>query len=213
MKEQMVPSMVNGKLFDRRRALRAGGLAAGAAALLKMPGPVGAAEPGALEWDVALDGRTFRVVRGDQSNPSALPTVGDTFVMYGSIYPAGTIAAGLSGPDQAGSLGKWICRGIFNVDLATEAVPHAITNVLHVLREGLSATSAGVETAVDALVHEGFEGGYPVGRRAVVGGHGRFAGVRGETFQTYRGENETLIQLTPEIAVPASNYTFTFTLA
>jgi hypothetical protein len=169
-------------------------------------------ETTSLVFDVALDGRTVHMVRANQTDPNAPPTLGDTFVMYGTIYPGGTFDQGSVNPDDLGGIGRWICRGAFNVDLASGAVPHAVSTVLHILGKGLSATDGAVEEAADAIVHEGLESGVPVIRRSILGGYGKYAGARGEALQEYRGDNETVIQITPEIAMPAPNYTFTFAL-
>ncbi|MGH2562069.1 MAG: hypothetical protein ACRDJH_23670 [Thermomicrobiales bacterium] len=201
--------------IDRRRILRTGGLAAGAAALLAAPTVARAVEPETEElvFDVALDGRTMRVVRGPQSDPNSPAEVGDTFVMYGNIFPAGTFDQGSTSPDQPGAIGRWICSGAFNVDIASGGVPHVISTVQHILDSGLSIAEGAVEEAPDAIVHVGLEGGVPVTHRAIIGGYGRFANVRGEGLQELRGENDTLIQVTPDVTVPASSYTFTFRLA
>jgi hypothetical protein len=166
-----------------------------------------------LSFDVALDGRTMRVVRGPQSEPSSPAMAGDTFVMYGAIFPAGTFDQGSFSPDQPGAIGRWICSGTFNVDIASGGVPHVISTVQHILDSGLSIGEGTVEEAPDAIVHVGLEGGVPVTHRAIIGGYGTFANARGDGLQVFRGENDTLIQVTPDLAVPASSYTFTFTFA
>jgi hypothetical protein len=198
--------------LGRRRLVRRGGLMAGAAALLAAPAIARAEDADADEvsFDVALDGATVRYVKATPGHPSGLPLTGDTFILFGSIFPAGTFDAGDLNPGQEGAIGRWICRGAFYVDLATEEVPHAVTTVMHVLGEGLSAAGGPIGPAHDAIVHEGFESGLPEVTRAIVGGTGRYAGVRGEVYQVLRGANGTLFQVTPDIAVPAPSYTFTF---
>jgi hypothetical protein len=203
---QATPSQLN-----RRMMLRAGGVLAGAVAVLRAPVLVRAAEP--LSMDMAFDGRTFRLNRLDQGDPTKLPVPGDTFIVFGSLYPAGTIDKGLSGPDQPGAIGRWVCRGTFVVDVNSGAVPHLVSTVLHVLGDSISATTGAIERAPDVIVTEGFEGGYEVARRSIIGGYGRYAGIRGEVVQRLRGQNDTKIALTPGAAVPAPNYSFTFTLA
>ena len=202
--------------IDRRRVLRTGSLAAGAAALPAAPSLARAQGATEETYDLALDGRTFRVVLANQANqadPNGLPQTGDTFVMYGSIYPAGTFVKGNLNLDQPGAIGRLICRGTFNVDVSTEAVPHVITSVQHILGPGLSVSAGAVEQAPDAIMHEGLEGGVPMTRRTITGGYGKYAGARGEATQELRGQNDTLIQLAPEISAPAASYTFTFTFA
>lgn len=196
----------------RRHLVRAGGLLASGAALLAAPA-VTRAQAGAADeaiFDVALDGASIRYVKASPGHPDGLPMTGDTFVMFGSIFPVGTFDRGDLNPDQAGVIGRWICRGSFYVDLASGEVPHAITTVMHVLGQGLSAAGGPIAAAHDAIVHEGFESGLPETTRAIVGGTGEYAGIQGEVVQVARGANDTVIQVTPELAVPAPSYTFTF---
>ena len=205
-------STIFARRLGRRRLVRNGGLMAGAAALLAAPAVARAKDDAADEvtFDVALDGATMRYVKAAPGRPDGLPQIGDTFILFDSIYPAGTFAAGNLNPDQPGAIGRWVCRGSISVDLSTTDVPHAVTTVLHVLGDGLSAAGGPIGAAPDVIVHEGFEGGLEEGARAIVGGTGKYAGVRGEVFQVLRGANDTVIQVAPEIAVPAPSYTFTF---
>lgn len=78
---------------------------------------------------------------------------------------------------------------------------------MHVLGEGLSSVGGPIGAVHDTIVHEGFEGGLAESRRSVVGGVGTYAGVSGEVIQVTRGLNDTLFQITPEIAagVPAGS--------
>jgi hypothetical protein len=198
--------------LSRRRLVRTGGLAAGAAALLAVPA-VARAQDDLLDeatFDIALDGSTMRYVKAAPGHPTGLPMIGDTFILFGTIFPAGTFDGGNLNPDQPGAIGRWICRGSISVDLTTDAVPHAVTTVLHVLGAGLSAADGPIGPIHDAIVHEGFEGGVPETTRAIVGGTGRYAGAQGQAVQVFRGANDTAIQVAPEIAVPAPSYTFTF---
>jgi hypothetical protein len=195
---------------DRRRMLKTGGALASAAVLMRAA--AGRAAEG-LTFDVACDGRTMLINRLNQTEAIGLPRRGDTFVVTGSIYPAGTIDAGLTGPDQAGAIGRWTCRGAFDVDIETGAVPHVVSSVLFTFGEGLTATTGLVELAEDAILTDGFEGGVEEIRRVVVGGFGRYAGIRGEQIQYVRGENDTFLQIAPDVAVPAPNFTFVFNLA
>ncbi|MGH2534574.1 MAG: hypothetical protein ACRDJW_20105 [Thermomicrobiales bacterium] len=193
-----------------RRGLIKGGALAGATAFLSAAPTAYAAEP--VTFDVALDGRTMTINRLNPTEPVNPPMIGDTFVVFGSIYPAGTIDEGLAGPDQTGAIGCWVCRGTFIVDVASGATPHVATGVLFAFGEGLSAASRQLDTALDGLLIDGVEGGVDEVPRPVAGGFGRYAGARGEVVQTLRGENDTLIQLAPDVAVSAWNYTFRFTI-
>ena len=198
--------------LGRRRLVRTGGLMAGAAALLAAPA-IARAEDDAVDeetFDVAIDGASARYVKAAPGHPSGVPMTGDTFIFFGSIFPAGTFDAGHLNPGQAGAIGRWVCRGSFYVDLTTEDVPHVVTSVMQVLGDGLSAAGGSIGATHDVIFHEGFEGGLPETTRAIVGGTGKYAGARRKVVQVTRGTNDTLIQVTPEIAVPASSYTFTF---
>lgn len=205
-----------GRRIDRRRMVRAGGALSGAAALLGVSRVAHAHADDAktLKLDVAVDGRTYRLNRLDPSDPAALPVAGDTFIVFGSVYPEGAIAEGLSGPDDTGAIGHWVCRGTFVSDLATlrQGAPLNITTVLFAFGEGLSATEGQPETAADGLVTEGFEPGGPAEiRRGLTGGFGRYAGARGEVIQTYAGDNETRIQVIPQMPFPAPNFVYAIT--
>ena len=198
--------------LGRRRLVRTGGLMAGAAALLAAPAIARAQDDAADEvsFDVALDGATMRYVKANPGHPIDLPQIGDTFIVFGSIYPAGTFDKRDLNPDQPGAIGRWVCRGSISVDLSTDDVPHAVTTVNHVLGDGLSVTGGPIGPVHDAIIHEGFEGGLAENIRAIVGGTGKYAGARGDVIQVLRGANDTLIQVAPELAVPAPSYTFTF---
>src|SRR5688572_9559721 len=169
------------------------------AALLAAPSLARAArEDEVEEWDVALDGASARYVRATPGHPTGLPLIGDLFLVFGSIFPAGTFDTGNLNPDQPGAVGRWICRGAFYVDLTTEEVPHGITTVMHVLGEGLSAADGPIGAAHFTIVHEGFEGGLAETRRSIVVGVGTYAGRIGDVIQVTRGTNDTLFQITPE---------------
>jgi hypothetical protein len=184
--------------MSRRAILMGGGTLLSAATLLGAA-PAALARSGqSLILEVACDGRTFRLVRKDPMATDQLPSRGDTFIVNGKIYPAGTIASGLSGPDQPGSIGTWICRGWFYVeDLATQT-PHAATTQIYFQDDGSSLTSDGLEGGITSV-------------RAVSGGTGRWAGVSGSVIQEEVDTNDTLLDLGP-VEVPAPNIRFTFSL-
>src|SRR5215211_270561 len=133
---QPIPDREEPRLFThrlgRRQLVRTGGLMAGAAAVLAAPAIARAQDDLAPEatFDVALDGASVRYVKAAPGDPSGLPMTGDTFILFGSIFPAGTFDSGNLNPDQPGAIGRWICRGSFYVDLTTEAIPHAVTTVM-----------------------------------------------------------------------------------
>ncbi|MGH2560776.1 MAG: hypothetical protein ACRDJH_17060, partial [Thermomicrobiales bacterium] len=141
--------------------------------------------------------------------------IGTIFLVVGSVYPGGTIEAGLTGPEQAGAMGRWICQGVFLADVAT-AEPGATivsSTVQILLGDGLSATAGRLEEVTDALVTVGLEQQTGELTRTIAGGHGRYAGARGEVVQTVRGANNTVLQISPEIAVPGGNFTLAFRFA
>jgi hypothetical protein len=65
--------------------------------------------------DIAMDGRTGRFNRGITYQEAGR---GDTFVIFGPIYPAGTLPTGpaSNSPDDPGSIGAWTFRTTFSYD-------------------------------------------------------------------------------------------------
>jgi len=117
------------------------------------------------------------------------PKRGDTFIINGKIYPGGTIAAGdgLDIDTLTGSIGTWVTRGTFNVDLS---------QLLAGAHPALSATQyylfspTGVSDGEEALFSEGPEFGATT-HRVVLGGTGRYRGVIGEVQEETLGANST----------------------
>src|SRR5437764_4320759 len=139
-----------------------------------------------VTYDVACDARTFRL---NKSGTLLDARRGDSFIVQGKIFPAGTIPAGgtVDAPgsfdlDTApGSIGTWVCRGNFNSDIGDilkGAHPHIFSTQLHLFDNG------------SAFVHEGPEGGAPE-LRAVTGGMGNFMGAAGEVLEEPIGVNRT----------------------
>jgi hypothetical protein len=182
---------------SRRRMLIGGGAIAGAGLLL---GPAATAQGGGrtLSFDVAMDGRTWRLTRLDPSNPKGIAKRGDSFIVDGKIFPAGTIERGLNNPDQPGSVGTWVCRGTFYVEDIANQTPHVASLQMYMLDGG------------NALVSEGLEGGVTV-TRAVVGGWGSYAGARGTVLEEPMGSNDTTFDV-GAAQVPSFNLRFTFRL-
>jgi hypothetical protein len=119
----------------------------------------------------------------DKSNPIR----GTTFIVYGKVFPAGTIPSGVTAfdPNQPGSIGTWICRGVFLADYAAIASGTAKlafdTTQLFLLPDD--------ETMVAT---EGLEGNFGVNtHRVVTGGTGMFRGVTAEELQEVIGANKT----------------------
>jgi hypothetical protein len=146
---------------------------------------------GQFTVDVALDGSTWRM--DDGSNPffpvfTGALARGNTFIVSGKIYRKGTLQSGgdfgggagnPSGPETAGAIGTWVCRGTFNLDIgdiANGAFPHVTSTQVFTFDSG------------DVIVTEGPEGGAEV-LRAVVGGAGRLRRARGDVVETPLGVN------------------------
>lgn len=132
--------------------------------------------------DVACDARTYRQNNVDPTASGA--NRGDTFIVEGKIYPAKTIPAGegVFSPDEPGSIGTWICRGVWLVDSAA-------------LAEGASPAFDTAQTYLlpdesRQLFSEGLEGPAPT-LRAVTGGTGAMSGATGQVRQELLGTNAT----------------------
>jgi len=109
---------------------------------------------------------------------------GDTFIVAGKIYPGGTIPAGegVFSPDNPGSIGKWICRGVWMIgsdELAAGASPAFDTSQIFLLPDDSKQ-----------LFSEGLEGPQPT-LRAVTGGTGSMIGAAGQVRQETLGTNVT----------------------
>lgn len=132
--------------------------------------------------DVACDARTYRQNNVDPAATGA--NRGDTFIVEGKIYPAQTIPAGeaVFSPDEPGSIGTWICRGVWLVssdDLAGGASPAFDTAQTYLLPD-----------ESEQLFSEGLEGPTPT-LRAVTGGTGAMSGATGQVRQELLGTNTT----------------------
>jgi hypothetical protein len=132
--------------------------------------------------DVACDARTYRQNNVDPSAPGS--NRGDTFIVQGKIYPGGTIPKGnnVFSPDNAGSIGTWICRGtwlVSSTELGEGASPAFDTTQIYLLPDESKQ-----------LFSEGLEGPVPT-MRAVTGGTGSADGARGQVRQELLGTNST----------------------
>lgn len=134
--------------------------------------------------DVACDARTYRQNNVDPTTAGS--SRGDTFIVQGTIYPGGTIPKGdhVFSPDNSGSIGSWICRGTWLVnsaELANGASPAFDTTQIYLLPDESRQ-----------IFSEGLEGPQAV-MRAVIGGTGSAAGVRGQVKQELLGTNTTVL--------------------
>jgi hypothetical protein len=137
-----------------------------------------------LVLDVAIDARTMSFANNDPSDP-ANPRRGSTFVVYGKVFPAGTIPSGVTpfDPNQPGSIGSWICRGVFLADIAdifsgTASLTVDTTQVFLLTTDSNTVITEGLEGNVGVTTH-----------RAVTGGTGRYRGVTGSVRQQNIGVN------------------------
>ena len=132
--------------------------------------------------DVACDARTY--VQNNVDPSASGSHRGDSFIVAGRIFPGGTIPAGnnVFSPDNSGSIGKWICRGVWMIssdELAAGTSPAFDTTQIYLLPDGSRQ-----------LFSEGLEGPQPV-FRTVTGGTRPLAGVRGQVRQELLGTNVT----------------------
>lgn len=157
------------------------------AALIKQPSGVFDDIPITLVFDVATDARTFRINRG-----APLPDAkrGDSFIVEGLIYPAGTLPVGgtlLSpgsfNPDTTpGSIGKWVLRGTFNYDFGEiigGAEPAVFGTQYFLFNDGR------------VLVSEGPHAGSHPQLRAITGGCAAYYGASGDVREELIGTNVT----------------------
>lgn len=121
---------------------------------------------------------------------------GAPFLVEGIIYKDGILRDDTTfDPRSEPGIGTWLCRG-WIIIRNDRPEPHVVTSQSYLLpREG-------EVFPVDQLASEGLEGGEDVGEgedgntweseRIVVGGTGRYAGVRGTVLQQFIGTNATV---------------------
>jgi hypothetical protein len=135
--------------------------------------------------DVAVDHETFAIIpsTGLVLHPEALgPNRGTTFIVDGTVFPAGTLqkGAGQGDPKQPGAVGVWSCKGFFTSDLGTEDVGFNTTQMFQ-FEDG------------DLLWTEGLEAGLGkmgvITHRTILGGTGKFRGAEGDVVQEALGTN------------------------
>ena len=172
----------------KRRTVLAGVVCA-VVALTGRPVALGASERDddtqTFVLDVAIDAHTL----GLNNDPTAAgtPARGTTFIVNGKIYPGGTIPSGVTDfdPDTApGSIGTWVCRGVFLADFADIFVNGSAALAFDTTQIFLLSTDK------NALFTEGFEGNVGVTtHRAVTGGTGHYRRVTGTLKQQTIGVN------------------------
>jgi hypothetical protein len=134
--------------------------------------------------DVAIDASTLALNNNDPADP-ANPKRGATFTVTGKIFPGGTIPAGITSfdPNQPGSIGTWLCSGVFVADAADifggEAIIAFHTNQIFMFTDDQNALfTEGQEGSVGTTTH-----------RIVVGGTGKFQSLVGQERQETIGLN------------------------
>jgi hypothetical protein len=143
--------------------------------------------------DVAESTVNYKQNDVDPSEGQDVFSLGDTFILEGTIYPAGTLPRGKANndPDAPGGIGKYRVRGTFTADFANfeKAV------------NGLPGANpdAGFVTEIYSF-HEGetsimTDGIWPnanfSARRVVLGGTGQFRDIVGEINEENIGENSS----------------------
>ena len=135
-----------------------------------------------LTLDVAIDGSTLALNNNDPANPAVK---GTTFTVTGKIFPGGTIPDGVTpfDPNQPGSIGTWICSGVFVADAADifggKAKIAFHTNQIFMFSDDRNALfTEGLEGSVGTTTH-----------RVVVGSTGAFEGLVGQERQETIGLN------------------------
>jgi hypothetical protein len=135
-----------------------------------------------FDVDVAIDGATLALNNNDPAHPALR---GTTFTVTGKIFPGGTIPPGITSfdPNQAGSIGTWVCSGVFVAgapDIFSEKAKIAFhTNQIFLFTDDQNALfTDGLEGSVGTTTH-----------RVVVGGTGKFQNVAGQERQETIGLN------------------------
>jgi hypothetical protein len=134
--------------------------------------------------DVAIDGSTLALNNNDPADPNN-PIRGTTFTVTGKIFPGGTIPAGITpfDPNQAGSIGTWVCTGVFVADVGDifsgKAKIAFHTSQIFLLTDDENALfTEGLEGSVGNTTH-----------RVVVGGTGKYQDMIGQERQETIGLN------------------------
>jgi hypothetical protein len=146
---------------------------------------------GVLRFEIAEDG-TRSVWDNEPAHADGLPTHGTSYLSYGYIYPVGTLVNGADGVNANGSpefpdkvLGLWASYGWY-VGSGAHATtdPSTLSSQLFNFGDGWGDASLVTEGYLLADVDVQIA-------RAVTGGTGPYAGLRGEVLATNLGRNET----------------------
>jgi hypothetical protein len=138
----------------------------------------------AFSVDVAIDGATLALNNNDPAHMGN-PIRGTTFTVTGKIFPGGTIPEGITpfDPNQNGSIGTWVCSGVFVADAADIFSGKAVI-AFHTSQIFLFTDDQ------NALFTEGLEGSVGTTTdRVVVGGTGKYREWVGQERQETIGLN------------------------
>ncbi len=143
--------------------------------------------------DVAESTVNYKQNNVDPSEGQDVFSPGDTVILQGTIYPAGTLPRGQANndPNAPGGIGKYRARGVFTVDFANfekavnglpGANPEAglVTEIYSFHEDGPSIMTDGIWPNANFSA-----------RRIVLGGTGQFRDIVGEIKEENIGENST----------------------
>ena len=147
-----------------------------------------------MTFDVALDGAMVVMFKATPGHPSGLPLTGDAFILFGTIFPAGTFDAGDLNPDQIGAIGRSNALGLLR-DRSSDRAMTFPTRCRRLPREGLPSSTGCLRIGPvhHATIHDGFSGLADPGTPAIVGGNGNDAGAGGDSrsFRSTRWRTTT----------------------
>ena len=152
-----------------------------ASAILYLDPIAAKAEPQDFErftLDVAVLHPTFAIVPGAIFGETGASTQrGTPFIVDGKIFPGGTLhkGAGTGDPDMPGSVGSWICKGIFTSDLGSEDIGFDTTQMFLFNGDHEAIWTEGLEAGLGKIG--------VITHRTILGGTGRFRGAQGEVVQ------------------------------
>jgi len=143
--------------------------------------------------DVAESTMNYRQNNVDPSQGQDVFSPGDTFILEGTIYPAGTLPRGKANndPNAPGGIGKYRVRGTLTADFANfekavNGLPGAspevgfVTEIYSFHEDGPSIMTDGIWPNANFSA-----------RRIVLGGTGQFRGIVGEIKEENIGENSS----------------------
>ena len=143
--------------------------------------------------DVAESTVNYSQNNVDRSEGQDVFSPGDTFILQGTIYPAGTLPRGKANndPNAPGGIGKYRVRGTYTVDFANfekavNGLPGAKPD-LGLATEIYSFHEDGTSILPDGV----WPNAHFSARRVVLGGTGGFRDIVGEIKEENIGENST----------------------